>query len=216
MSYVVYKHTVPNGKVYIGVTCQALNKRWLNGLGYSHNDYFFKAIKKYGWQNIKHEILFDGLTKEEACKKEIELIAAYKSNQREYGYNMTDGGDGVNGFKHNSETLSKINNLWEKGHIPWNKGKKTSEETRAKQSQARKGKPSPRKGVKLSKEQVEKHAKKVSKPVLQYDKHGNFIKEWESRKEAALTLKINAGNIASCCTGNSKSAGGYVWKHKEE
>lgn len=216
MSYTVYKHTVPNGKIYIGVTSQSVNKRWLNGLGYQHNDYFFKAIKKYGWENIKHEILLDGLTKEQAIQKEIELIALHKSNQREYGYNIANGGEGVTGYKHSEETLKKIKNLYSKGHTPWNKGKETPEEIRAKLSRAKKGKPSPRKGAKLTKEQIEKQASKVRKPVVQCDKNGNVIRVWNSGKEASLALNINAGNIALCCTGKHKTAGGYVWKHKEE
>lgn len=92
-SYFVYKHTAPNGKVYIGITRQNPEKRWSKGLGYNRYGIFHNAIKKYGWENIKHEILFFGLTKEEAKKKEIELIAQYKSTEREYGYNMSPGGD---------------------------------------------------------------------------------------------------------------------------
>lgn len=91
--YFVYKHTCPNGKVYIGITCQTPSKRWHNGKGYVQNKYFYSAISKYGWDNIKHEILFDSLTKEEACKKEIELIAQYRSNLHEYGYNLSVGGE---------------------------------------------------------------------------------------------------------------------------
>lgn len=216
MSYTVYKHTTPCQKVYIGITSQSVKKRWLNGLGYSHNDYFFKAIKKYGWGNIKHEVLFDGLTKEQATQKEIELIAKYKSNQREYGYNISSGGDGVNGYKHSEEALKKIKNLYIKGHTPWNKGMTTPEETRVKQSNARKGKTSPRKGVKLTKEQIEKQASRRRKPVVQCDKNGDEIKVWGSAKEASVLLNINAGNIGLCCTGKRKMAGGYVWKHKEE
>ena len=91
MSYCVYKHTCPNGKVYIGITSGNPLKRWANGKGYE-NQYFYRAILKYGWDNIKHEILYTDFSKEEACEKEIELIALYKSNQRECGYNVNDGG----------------------------------------------------------------------------------------------------------------------------
>lgn len=91
--YFVYKHTCPNGKIYIGITCQTPSKRWANGKGYAPNAYFSSAIQKYGWDNIRHEILFDSLTKEQAEQKEIELIAEYKSNQREYGYNISVGGE---------------------------------------------------------------------------------------------------------------------------
>lgn len=213
MNYIVYKHTCPSGKVYIGITKQAPNKRWLNGLGYQHNDYFFKAIKKYGWENIKHEILVDNLNEKEAKIKEVELISFYKSNQREYGYNITDGGDGVHGFKHTEETKSKIHNLFQKGCIPWNKGKTTPIEVREKQSKAKQGKPSVRKGCKLSQREIELHAQAVAKKTYQYDLDGNLIKVWNSVKEASTTLKLKSGNIASCCSGRLKTAYGFIWKH---
>ena len=74
MPYCVYKHTAPNGKVYIGITSQDVLARWNHGNGYKNNKHFFSAIVKYGWDNIRHEILYDDLTKEDACKKEIGLI----------------------------------------------------------------------------------------------------------------------------------------------
>lgn len=92
-AYFVYKHTTPCGKVYIGITGRNPSLRWANGKGYAPNKYFSAAIEKYGWNNIRHEILFDSLTKEEAEQKEIALIAEYKSNQREYGYNLSVGGE---------------------------------------------------------------------------------------------------------------------------
>lgn len=111
--YCVYKHILPkeisgkdNDMTYIGITMQGLNKRWQNGLGYKHNSYLSNAIKKYGQENFLHEVLFEGLTKEAAEQKEIELIAYYKSNQREYGYNITSGGECLG--KHSEETKQKM------------------------------------------------------------------------------------------------------------
>lgn len=67
----------------------------------------YKAIQKYGWENIEHNILFTNLTKEEACAKECELIAQYKTNAArygtKYGYNLTDGGEGTVGHKVSQE-----------------------------------------------------------------------------------------------------------------
>lgn len=91
MSFIVYMHTTPNNKRYIGITQQEAEVRWKKGKGYD-TQYFSKAIKKYGWDNIKHEILFENLTKEEAEKKEVELISFYKSNDKRYGYNIENGG----------------------------------------------------------------------------------------------------------------------------
>ena len=53
-----------------------------------------------------------------------------------------------------------------------------------------------------------------NKPILQFDLKNNFIKEYESIKEASLLNNINRGNIGSCCNNNRKKAGGYIWKFK--
>lgn len=90
--YLVYKHTSPSNKVYIGITSKTAEERWSCGYGYRKNDHFNKAIQKYGWKNIKHEILYENLSREEAEQKEKELIAFYNSNNRNYGYNNDNGG----------------------------------------------------------------------------------------------------------------------------
>lgn len=91
--FVVYKHTSPNNKVYIGITGQnPPEKRWANGCGYTQNEYFNKEIILFGWNNFKHEILFDSLTRNEAQQKEMELIEYYKSTDRNFGYNIRAGG----------------------------------------------------------------------------------------------------------------------------
>lgn len=91
----VYIHTFPNQKVYVGITSQKPEVRWCNGKGYSKNTYVRSAIDKYGWDNVKHEILFDDLSEAEAKAKEIELIEKYDSNDPSKGYNLTKGGEGV-------------------------------------------------------------------------------------------------------------------------
>ena len=90
-NYIVYKHTSPSGKFYIGITGQDTERRWRRGgSGYKpRKDYscrFYNAILKYGWDNFKHEILYDNLTKEEAEKIERELIDKYDLTNPEYGY----------------------------------------------------------------------------------------------------------------------------------
>ena len=90
--YCVYRHTSPSGKVYVGITKQAPERRWQNGFGYSQNKLFTRAIEKYGWDSFKHEVLQKDLTKEEAEKLERELIAKHKSNDSSYGYNIMPGG----------------------------------------------------------------------------------------------------------------------------
>ena len=86
----LYKHTTPNGKVYIGITSQKnINRRWKNGYGYSRHPYFNKAIEEFGWNNIKHEVLFENLSKEEADLLEQMYISLYDSNNKEL-FNLKD------------------------------------------------------------------------------------------------------------------------------
>ena len=111
--YVVYKHTTPNGKHYIGITCKTPTARWgSDGSGYK-TQLFWRAIQKYGWDNIKHEILYVGLSKEEAKTKEIELIAKYQSDNPNYGYNQTKGGDSTyEGKKNPRKDLGNLRENW--------------------------------------------------------------------------------------------------------
>lgn len=92
--FVVYKHTSPSDKVYIGITCQEPSKRWMKGLGYQNNNYFFRAINKYKWNNFKHEILFENLTEEEAIKQEADLIELFMSYLPQFGYNIKKASKG--------------------------------------------------------------------------------------------------------------------------
>lgn len=92
--YKVYKHTFPNGKFYIGITSKVrIEERWGDNGKYYKGQFVYRAIKKYGWDNIKHEILFEDLTKDQAEQKEIELIALYESNKSNKGYNIQNGGN---------------------------------------------------------------------------------------------------------------------------
>ena len=92
-NYKVYKHTAPNSKVYIGITRTSLQKRWgTKGQEYK-GQMFYNAIQKYGWDNIKHELLYENLSEQQAKIMEMSLIYYYKSNDRQYGYNRTNGGD---------------------------------------------------------------------------------------------------------------------------
>lgn len=62
---------------------------------------------------------------------------------------------------------------------------------------------------------------KQAKPVIQYDLQDNFIKEWESKGQAALYIKEQTGKtsnlssqIKDCILGKQKTAFGYKWKYK--
>lgn len=82
-----------NSKVYIGQTKTSYLSRWDNGNGYGHCSRFAKAIKKYGWDGFEHIPLIEGLTKSEADYFERFFIAFFDSQNPEFGYNLTAGGD---------------------------------------------------------------------------------------------------------------------------
>ena len=96
--YQVYKHTTPSKKVYIGITSQESSRRWQGGNGYATQKKFWRAIKKYGWENIRHEIIADNLTAEEAKSMEKEKIAEYDSCNPLKGYNVYEGGNPGNEY----------------------------------------------------------------------------------------------------------------------
>ena len=169
MAWTVYRHITPSGKSYIGITSKKPEDRWKNGRGYRENTPFGKAIEKYKWENIKHEILDTNLEEVEAKRLENEYIEKYRTYiylQDCNGYNCTLGGEGSLGYIASEEARKKISES-NKGRTVWNKGKKGkqhhSEEARKKISESNKGrtvwnkgKPSPNKGKHLSEEQKKK------------------------------------------------------------
>ena len=80
----IYIHRFPNGKKYVGV-CQCCKDRWQNGNGYAFNKEMYDDIKKYGWENIKHDILLEINDSDLAYK--IERILIDELELVEKGYN---------------------------------------------------------------------------------------------------------------------------------
>lgn len=91
-NYIVYRHTSPSGKVYIGITSQKPRERWgYKGEKYIKNNKFYSAICKYGWDNFTHEILFNNLNYYKSSELEKNLIRHYKNLG--ISYNISDGND---------------------------------------------------------------------------------------------------------------------------
>lgn len=130
--YTVYMHTCnANGKRYIGITMQKVNRRWgIGGNGYKNSSYFHSAIKKYGWDNFKHEIILLNLTKAEAEMFEIGMIKYYKSSDRSFGYNIDLGGNSTGKISDETKRKLRLSNL----------GKIVPKKTRIKISNSLKGK----------------------------------------------------------------------------
>lgn len=134
----VYKHTNKvNGKVYIGQTCQEVERRWGNGENYKPCTLFYRAIQKYGWDNFEHEVVQKELTLEEANNLEVNLIKEFKANDPSFGYNLKTGGS--NG-KPNEETKLRMkeNHADFSGENHPKYGTHCSEETKKKLSKSNK------------------------------------------------------------------------------
>lgn len=198
--YCVYKHTSPSGKCYIGITRQNPIKRWgQDGCNYViklkngnwKHPAFAPAILKYGWNNIIHEILHAGLTKKQACEYEKLYIKLYKKEHK--SYNITDGGEGASGINFTPEQIERMR----LSHI----GLKQTKETIEKRVNKNKGK-----------HRTKSSKMKRSKPVLQFDKCGNFISEYFGLNEAQRIT--GARHISECCNGYRRTDKGFIWKWK--
>lgn len=190
-NYIVYMHIFPNSKRYIGITSKELNSRWKNGKGYQKTQRkMYNAIRKYGWKNIKHEILYENLTKEEAEQKEIEMITKYKTTNQKYGYNIENGGNHQG--KMSLETRKRLS----KSHL----GYKVKEETKKKISNTLKG---TRHGTSLYR----------MKPIDVYDKDDNFIKHYQCMADCQNEMKIRKQYIFLCCKGMKDNINGYKFKY---
>jgi len=151
--YLIYKHTSPSGKSYIGQTTDLKRRNQQHKHPNNECINFRNAIQKYGWDNFIHEILFENLTLDEANKLEEQLIKEHNT-MSPFGYNLKFGGNNRTLLESTKLKISK--NSARRG-IPLspehkqkllivNTGKTISTEHKQKLSIARKGQPSNKKG----------------------------------------------------------------------
>lgn len=275
--YTVYIHIFPDGKRYIGATRQPLIKRWRNGRGYKNQKRLFNAITSSGWDNIEHIIVGENLSEDTAQNLERKLIAEYKTQDENFGYNTKNGGQVFD--KHSDEFISSLKermtgNTYCVGRklsqkhinalIASNKGKHRpskhkgecflSEETigrirdasitRWKDPEYRqrmkenhpsvKGENNPMFGkhhTEETKEKIRQKAlgRKVSearrlqmsekahkRKVTCYSQNMEFVKSYNSIKEAAEDVGAVATNICFCCKNKNRTAKGYYWRYSDD
>jgi len=182
--------------------------------------------KKYG---IEVDLVELEVVKE-IDKKHIETF--YIDLFKMWGFKLLNKNKGGGGpINHTQESKEKYKQ-WRKNKKP-NLGKKQSEITKKRKSNALIGKPKPigfgeimkqaRQGVpkpegtgyKISKNRDHKKAaEQQKKSILQYDLNGNFIKEWDSIKEAATKTNSNASTISKVCRNIFKKTNKFIWKYK--
>lgn len=120
-----------NNKVYIGLTIQGARTRYLHHLYEARSGSPFpihRAIRKHGEENFDMEVLISVDAQEELKILEKAYIQEHRANNRQFGYNMTEGGDGTFGRLHSEETKELIRQKA--------KGRKMSEETKQRMREA--------------------------------------------------------------------------------
>lgn len=227
MSYTVYKHTSPSGKVYIGITGRPVSRRWHGGSAYRNNRHFYAAIQKYGWEAFSHEVLAEGLTKEAACAMEVQLIAEHGSTDPAKGYNLSRGGDKTTlGYRVSPETRQKISRALTgklKGR-PHSKehaeriraaltGHQCSEETREKLRQAL--------GDRFQTEDARTRQKENTPKGAGHHRATRVIcldtgEVYDTIKDAAEAHGLGRSRVSACCRGLQQTAGGKRWQYYKE
>lgn len=226
--FIIYKYTSPSGGVYIGQTCKTLEGRaGKNGCNYLAKDKISgkylqpgiaHAIIKYGWDNIKKEILFENLTSSQANEKEIQLIKKYKSGGK--CYNISDGGNGLIGTRDRKIKQYKLSGEFVK---EWDSIKEASEflgnpKAQANISACCSGKKYRAYNFiwRYSDDKLEvKPLQPYRCSIDQFNKQGDYICTYCSIAEASKSTGIGDTSIGNCLRGRSRSAGGYMWRFKQ-
>lgn len=228
--YCVYVHTnKANGKRYVGITCQNPEDRWKAGSPYRRCPYFYKAIQKYGWDGFAHDVLWDGLTRDDAIEWERLLIREWKCTDSRYGYNIALGGEGNEMYspqmkKKMSESAIKRNqdpikfaNICEGNRRRWKRREK-HEKTAKGLNSYYSANPDRRKQISKERKQffIDHPEKKKTRKVNQYSLDGTFVQAWNNMTEAGKEYGTSSQNISAVCAGRRKTAGGYVWRYSDE
>ena len=185
-----------NNKGYVGITTRSLDRRWYEHrfVANSCGQLLAKAINKYGEQAFEIMPIASAKTLENLKEVEKDLIIQFQTKVP-FGYNLTNGGDGVFGFKHTEEAKRKN----AEAHIGKQAmlGKTHSAETKEKIRQSRLGIPSKsgnRQGI------------IVATNILT----GNEI-VLDGAKEM-IRNGFSTGHVYKCVMGKRKTHNGHIFK----
>ena len=228
----IYKLTSPSGKSYVGQTTNLKDRKrcFYNPNKYYSGHKLDNAIKKYGIENFKYEIVIQIVESDKfKLRKKLDELEIYyieKYDSYNNGYNMTLGGSGSKGCFQTEESRKKISNK-AKGRKGSMTGRHLTEEQRKKVSdfaKTRTGDKNPFFGKSHSETTKKRIGTANSIPIIQLDLEGNIISEFHSAKEAARTLgKPRADSeIIKVCKKYVSPSGrhyitalGYKWEYKE-
>lgn len=214
---IIYKYTnIINGKVYIGQTVrekQRKREHVLSGRAGKERCLFDYAISKYGINNFKYEVIFRIYGSGKEVEQRLNFfekfyISKFKSNNKQFGYNLTAGGDGSLGWSPSTEAREKMrkNHADFRGEKSPLFGRKRTKEQIQKTVQSHLG-------TKASKETLEKMSKSHKNRGTRQIMCIETSTIYSSVLEAAQQTQIGYSNLRKCAQGYNKTAGGYHWKY---
>lgn len=191
----IYEYLSPSGKYYIGQTINLMQRLSEHRHFKTKGSLIDRAIRKYGEDNFKFEILFE--TKSSSTDRlkhvlnilEIYYIRKYKRLGRVL-YNILDGGNQGNSPIWTDERRDKMRRIM---------------------LQRRRNGFNGNQGIKMSNETKLKLISTNSVKVIQLSKDGTVLKTWDNIASASRDLSILVTSICNCLSGRSKTAGGYRW-----
>ena len=231
-------HISPSNKKYIGITCQRPIKRWQHGRGYINNKHLYRAITKYTWESFEHIIIAKNLSKDEAKAMEISLIAKYNTQDGNFGYNISAGGDlpttsmRINCVKSRSRPVFQFN-LFGEFIASYSSISDAARAVGAKKSSnissVALGKRAFAKGYLWSytkdyvfipdyspREHIVETNIKQRKRVKAVSIDGQTTLTFDSLHDADKQTGCSFKNISACCHHRKQTAGGYIWSFVDE
>lgn len=231
-NYTVYMHVTPSNKIYVGLTCKTPRARWNNGNNYSTQLHFYRAIKKYGWDNIEHIIVAEGLSREEAEILEIDLIKYWDTTNQGNGYNKSTGGKAFSGtgiipviqYDLNLNKIKEYKSVdcaSKETGVPHPNICKCCRSVRGTAGgyvwRYKKDSEAFEKLIKDNKESVLQCTKYANcDGVVQYNLSGSKINTFHSIKEASEKTGMSKDCIGKSCHEKRCTCMGYVWRFIED
>lgn len=207
--FYIYKVTnLTNKKVYIGKTCRDISIRWnehcSSAFNKEDNFYFHNAIRKYGKDSFLVEKIDTTNSIDELNYLEKKYIKEFKSNKKEYGYNLTIGGDGNQKYN-----WAEIQQMWDTGYCVKDIIKILNCD-KSVVSQALKN----YKDYSYSKSLQRSNAN--SRPIKQFNDKKELIKVFPSIAAAAREIDCNETTIRNCLKNKTYSTMGFFWCYENE
>lgn len=212
--WTIYGHRCKiNGKWYIGQTSHDPEMRWgKNGINYK-GQIFYRAIKKFGWDNFEHIILIENISSQaEANSLETALIQKYNSIKS--GYNVAPGGLNITNIspvyqldenKNILNTFSSIAaakdalNIYNIGHCCRNKQKTAGGYYWCYQED-------------FDKYEIKRPSKiPGKKQVYRLDEHKNILERFSSLREAEIKYNLNHANFIACLNMKRHCCNNMFW-----